>query len=154
VFAFIYPNLIAAFQQDKHAEYRQSLKKLFIQTVTLSSAFVVIALVIIGPLLGWLDKPLYQEQLGMFPWILLASFLYAIGMVPHYALYAQGRDRPLIFSHIAGLAMFIAATWLSSFYWPQLAVPLGLCAAFLLILFWKSLAFLGLTPVHYRSAKS
>lgn len=154
VFAFIYPKLIAAFQQDKHAEYRQGLSKLLIQTVTLSSAFVVISLIVIRPLLDWLDKPLYQEQLGMFPWILFASFLYAMGMVPHYALYAQGRDRPLIFSHIAGLVMFIAATWLFSLYWSQLAVPLGLCVAFFLILFWKSIAFLGLTPVHYRSPKS
>lgn len=154
VFAFIYPRLIAAFQQDKRVEYRQGLRKLLIQTLVLSSAFVVIALVMIGPLLAWLNKPLYQEQLGMFPWILLASFLYAMGMIPHYALYAQGRDRPLIFSHIAGLAIFIASTWLFSLYWPQLAVPLGLCVAFCLILFWKSMAFLRLTPMHYRSPQS
>lgn len=153
VFAFIYPKLIADFQQNKQSEYKRGVRTLFIQTMTLSLGFVLLALAVINPLLEWLDKPLYQDQIDIFPWVLLAGFLYAIGMVPHYGLYAQGRDRPLIFSHLAGLATFIISTWLFSLSWPHFAVPLGLCAAFTFILIWKSTAFLRLTPKNYHFLK-
>ncbi len=154
VFAFIYPGMIAAFQQDSCEGYRKGLRKLLFQTLILSIGFVVAALVMIDPLLSWVDKPVFHEQLGMFPLVLLASLLYALGMVPHYALYAQGKDRPIIFSHVASLVVFVIATWLFSMYWSQLAVPLGLCVAFFMILLWKSIAFLRLTPTHYRSLQS
>lgn len=153
VFAFSYPGLITAHSRQDSAAFRQGLRKLLIQTLALSAAFAVIALLLIGPLLRWLGKSLYLEQQGLFPWILLATLLYAIGMVPHYALYAQGHDRPIIRSHIASLLAFIPATWLFSLHWPLLAVPLGLCTAFMLVLLWKSWAFFQMTPAHYRSTR-
>ena len=150
VFAFLYPGLISAFQKGDSDAFRQGMKRFFVQTTVFSLCFVLVALVLIDPLLGWLDKPLYRDQQGMFPWVLLALFLYALGMIPHYALYAQGKDRPLIHSHIASLVVFIPATWLFSIHWPHLAVPLGLSVAFFLILVWKTTAYFRLTPVQYR----
>jgi len=149
VFAFSYPGLISAHSKQDSTAFRQGLRRLLLQTLVLCAGFAVIALLLIGPLLQWLDKPLYLEQQGLFPWILLATLLYALGMVPHYALYAQGHDRPIIRSHIASLLIFIPATWLFSLYWPVLAVPLGLSAAFTLILLWKSWTFFRLTPSIY-----
>lgn len=153
VFAFSYPGLITAYSRQEAAVFRQGIRKLLMQTLALSVAFAVAALVLIGPLLQLLGKPIYLEQQGLFPWLLLATLLYAVGMVPHYALYAQGHDRPIIHSHIASLLLFVPATWLLSLYLPLLAVPLGLCTAFLSILLWKSWAFFQLTPTHYRSTR-
>jgi O-antigen/teichoic acid export membrane protein len=82
----------------------------------------------------------------LYPFVLAAMLLYAFGMVPHYALYAQGFDRPIIQSHVASLLMFAICTGLLNQRWPLLAVPLGLCAAFTLILIWKAWAFFKLTP--------
>lgn len=151
VFAFSYPKLITTYQQANSAEFRRELKRLLVQTLVLSSMFVGVALLLIDPLLHWLGKPLYLEQKAMFPWVLLGAFLYALGMVPHYGLYAQNRDRPIIQSHIASLVVFVSATWLFSKTWPQLAVPLGLCVAFVSIALWKSYAFFRLTPAQYYS---
>lgn len=153
VFAFNYPGLISAYQKQETAVFHQNLHKLLIQTMVLSGVFALIALLLIGPLLTWLGKPLYLDQQGLFPWILLATLLYALSMIPHYALYAQDRDRPIIHSHVAGLVVFIPATWMFSQQWPRIAIPLGLCVAFFLILFWKSLAYFRLTPVQYRSLR-
>lgn len=150
VFAFIYPGLISA-HHDKDAEaFRRKLKALLWQTLILSIAFSIVALLIINPLLVWLNKPLYLEHEYLFPWTLLVTLLYSLGMIPHYALYAQGLDRPIIHSHIASMLIFIPATWLMSQYWPLQAVPAGLCIAFLSILLWKCLAFIRLTPAQYR----
>jgi O-antigen/teichoic acid export membrane protein len=150
VFAFIYPGLINAFQKQQAEVFRQGVKSLFFQTACFSAIFAAVALLLIEPLLDWLDKPLYREQQGMFPWILLATVLYALSMVPHYALYAQGKDRPIIYSHIFGFCVFIPTTWLCSRQWPDIAIPLGLCVAFLVILLWKLQAYFRLTPKHYR----
>lgn len=150
VFAFSYPTLISTFHERDAERFRQALKKLFTQTMTASLCLIFVSFLLLDPLLNWLDKPLYQDKEVMFFWIQLGMFLYSLSMVPHYALYAQGQDRPLIFSHIAGLIVFILATWLFSYFWILLAVPLGVCAAFLLIVVWKFTAYFLLTPIQYR----
>lgn len=154
IFAFIYPGLISAYQQKNEVGFRRGMLKLMLQTVCLSGAFTLIALLVIGPLLAWLDKPLYSEQQGLFIWILLATVLYAIGMIPHYGLYAQGRDRPIIYSHVVSLIVFVLATWSFAQHWPHLAVPLGLCVSFFCVLCWKSWSFHRLTPAPYRLFQS
>lgn len=154
VFAFIYPGLISAYQKQDAAGFRQGVRKLLIQTIGLSAGFAVVALITIGPLLAWLDKPLYSDQLVLFPWLLLATVLYSVGMIPHFALYAQGRDRPIIYSHIASLLVFVLATWIFSHFWVQLAVSMGLCASFLSILCWKSWSYFRLTAAQYRIFQS
>lgn len=150
VFAFIYPGLISAYHNKDSVEFRLKLRGLLVQTLIFSGVFAILALFIINPLLTWLDKPLYLEHKDLFPWTLLITLLYSIGMIPHYALYAQGLDRPIIHSHIASFLIFFPVTWLLSRYWPLQAVPAGLCIAFLLILLWKCLAFIRLSPAQYR----
>jgi O-antigen/teichoic acid export membrane protein len=150
VFAFSYPRMITAYQQQRPAAYRQEQRALLLQTCIVAVGFSLVALLLIHPLLGWLGKAVYIEQQAIFPWILLATLLYCLSMVPHYALYAQSRDRSIIHSHIAGLVAFVPSTWFFSLHWPDIAIPLGLCLAFFLILLWKSLAYFRLTPAPYR----
>lgn len=150
VFAFSYPGLIAAYQNNQPGLFSKNIRKLLVQTCALSVAFAIVSGLLLSPLLGWLANPLYVERSHIFPWILIAMMLYAIGMIPHYALYAQGIDRPIIQSHIASLVVFSGATWMIAKYSPLLAVPLALCAAFALILFWKAWAFIELTPPEFR----
>lgn len=66
----------------------------------------------------------------------------ALGLIPHYGLYARGQDRPIIFSHLAALGRFVAVTGLLSKSHAALAVPIGLNLSFLVILIWKSTAYL------------
>ena len=150
VFAFIYPGLISAYHNKDSAAFKLKLRGLLLQTLIFAGVFAIVALLIIDPLLTWLDKPLYLEHKDLFPWTLLITLLYSIGMIPHFALYAQGIDRPIIHSHIASFLIFFPVTWLLSHYWPLQAVPAGLCIAFLFILLWKCLAFVRLTPAQYR----
>ncbi len=150
VFVFAYPGLITAFQQDEPALFRLGMRKFSGQTICFILGFSVVALLLIDPLLNWLDRPLYRQYIGLFPWILLAMALYNLSMIPHYGLYAQCQDRPIIQSHIAALLVFILATWLLNSHWSSLAVPIGLCIAFLLMLVWKITAYIRLTPLRYR----
>lgn len=151
VFAFSYPALIKACQAKDHVAFVRGLKKLFKHTVVLSLGFVVCAMVVIHPIMSWLGKPLYVEHLQLFPWLLAGACIYGLGMIPHYALYAQSLDRPIIVSHVLGLVMFVATAALLSPWLNSLAIPLGLCFAFLFILCWKTWSFFRLTPAPFRS---
>lgn len=150
VFAFIYPELIKAYQQADTAAFRIGMRRLWQQTVALIAVFSLVAIGGIGILLNWLDRPLYHEYVGLFPWVLLAIALYQLSMIAHYGLYAQRHDRTIIGSHIAALLVFVPVTWLLLNHWSALAVPIGMCAAFSLMLAWKIIAYLWLTPVQYR----
>lgn len=150
VFAFIYPGLIKACQQADTAAFRLGMRKLWQQTVMLIAVFCLLAMTVIDWLIDWLDRAVYRESVGLFPWVLLAMALYQLSMIAHYGLYAQRRDGAIIGSHIAALLAFMPATWILLDHWPDLAVPIGLCAAFSLMLVWKTLAYIRLTPVQYR----
>ena len=154
LFAFSYPALISAFQRKEPVVFYKAVRALVVQTMLIVVLFAVSSLLLISPLLGLLGNPLYVTQQYLYPWVLTAMVLYALTMVPHFALYAQGLDRPIIYSHIASLVSFVLATWFFAQLWPVLAVPMGLCVAFALMLVWKSWAFFRLTPQRYRSSQA
>lgn len=144
VFAFSYPGLISAFNKQDMELFNTGLRKLLIQTVVLTITFVIVSLLIIDPVLLWLDKAIFIKYIYLFPWVLLSTLLYSFGMIPHFALYAAGQDRPIIYSHIVGFVIFIVAVWMFSGYLPVLAVPYALCIAFASILLFKTWAFYSL----------
>lgn len=151
VFAFSYPALIKAYHAHDPVAFVAQLKKLLSHTVLLSLGFVLCALALISPLLSWLDKPLYVEHGSLFPWLLAGTCIYGLGMVPHYALYAQSLDKPIIQSHVLGLAVFVILGASLSPWLGGLAVPVGGGCAFVFILCWKVWSFLRLTPAPFRS---
>lgn len=150
VFAFIYPSMISAYHNEDPQAFMHHLRQLLIQTVVFSLAFAVVALLAIDPVLTWLDRPLYMQHRQLFYWLLLVMFLYAIGMIPHYALYAQGKDRPIIVSHSASILIFVVVVTILTVYTSYLAVPLALCVTFAVVLLWKTVAFYRVTPLQYR----
>lgn len=141
VFAYAYPALIAHNHRKEHDLARARVRKVLVQTLAISAGFGLCGWILIPHLLAWLDNPVYSKSMGLYPWLMAAMTLNAIGMVPHYALYAQGRDRPIIASHLAALPVFVLFTWGFSGIAPGLAVLIGLNAAFALILLWKAAAY-------------
>ncbi len=141
VFAFSYPKLIQLRQQSQFHTFHLELKKMFLHTLAISFGFGVISLLALPILLDWIGNPFYKLHSGLFAWLLIGMIINAISMVPHYALYANGRDRSILVSHIGGLAVFLVSTWVAAKFDPGLAVPIGLASSFLFILLWKSVAY-------------
>ncbi|MBY6070799.1 oligosaccharide flippase family protein [Marinobacter salsuginis] len=150
VFTFLYPAMISAHAANNAEEFRKKFRQMAWQTVLLTGLFSACAWLAIMPLLQWLDKPLYLEKIDLFGWLLLATALFVVGMIPHYGLYARGNDKPLIVSHIAGLLVFLASTASFAPVFEELAVPFGLISAFIFIMGWKTLQFYRLTPADWR----
>lgn len=141
VFAYGYPLLIRAFQKGDATEFRRGWQKMLRQTLGFCLLFSAGSLLVLPYLLGWIGSPFYSKYSFLYPWLLLGMVLNALSMIPHYALYAQGYDRPIIASHLGSMAVFVVATWLLSNFWSLLAVPVGLCITYAFILVWKACAF-------------
>lgn len=150
VFTFLYPALISAHANQDPQTFRLKFRQLAVQTILLTVMFSAVAWTVVGPLLTWLDRPLYLEYQYLFGWLLIASALFVVGMIPHYGLYATGNDKPIVISHIAGFVVFLLATAALTSFTQELAVPMGLIAAFSFILCWKTLQFYRLTPANWR----
>ncbi|MBW0146821.1 lipopolysaccharide biosynthesis protein [Marinobacter arenosus] len=150
VFTFLYPAMIVAHTNQDARGFRIKFRQLTAQTITLTLFFSMVAWIVVPFLLEWLDRPVFSEYQYLFLWLLVANMLTVLGMIPHYGLYAQGNDKPLVVSHIAGLIVFVLTTALSTLFSGELAVPLGLIAASGFILFWKTLQFFRLTPPLWR----
>jgi hypothetical protein len=61
-------------------------------------------------------------------------------MVPHYVLYAKGRDTAILFSQLAAMLIFFAASALIASHSPLYAVPIGVALAMSTLLVCKTAA--------------
>ncbi|OOY22027.1 hypothetical protein BMI86_05735 [Thioclava sp. DLFJ5-1] len=148
VFSFTYPALIHSNHQGDYEKEWGLLRNALLQTLSIVIAFSLLSWLALPYLLNWIGKSIYQAEISLYPWILSATALNALGMIPHYALYARRRDKPIILSHIVGLFLFVACTWMIGQKVGTLAVPIALNLSFSLILAWKLLAFFS-TRTHH-----
>ncbi len=141
IFSFSYPLLIELNHKRENELVRQEVKKLFWYVAFICLIFGVVSHYLLPYLLEWIGKSVYLTAFKWYPWLLFATIFNALSMVPHYGLYAQGFDKPIIYSHITSLFVFLFATWTMSEYFGYLAVPIGLTVTFAFIFAWKSYAY-------------
>ena len=108
VFSFVYPKLVAAFKKNQLAEYRKYVRELLVSVLTIGGGVALLIGLSAPFTFELIDKEVYKEHIFYLWLLLLMSFLYSLSMVPHYVLYAKGRDSKVLFSHLAGLIVFLA----------------------------------------------
>lgn len=137
VFAFLYPRVVAAYRAGEFVEFCLQMRRLWRRTAGTATVLLASAAIVSRPVLTLLDRPIYIEELPVLWVLLLAVALYALGMVPHYGLYAFGRDRAIMTSHVAGLGMFLVVAIGAVQVWPLAGVAVGLVCGLGLILLIK-----------------
>lgn len=143
VYSFSYPKLISANNISNKKEFNRILKSMTFLTVAFILFFSCVSLILLPLLLNWIGREVYLKYSSMYVWILLATVLNAFSMIPHYALYAQGRDKAIVLAH--GMSVFIFVIFASTItLWDkELAVPIGVVAAFSFIFLFKFFAFIN-----------
>jgi len=139
VFSFSYPTLINLHQERKHKEFNQQMLKMTVSTVVITILFVLVSIIVIPYLLQWTGKAIYYEYLDIYYILIVATIFNAFGMIAHYALYARGIDRPIIYSHITSIVVFSLTSYFASKWNAVFAIPIGLTAAFIYIFLYKTL---------------
>jgi O-antigen/teichoic acid export membrane protein len=146
VFSYSYPLLIAQFSQGRLSDFRTLVRKTALETVLISIGYSAVTIILIGPIVASFESAVYETMLDLYPWILLGMLLYSLSLIPHYGLYAMGKDRQIIVSQVVALGIFVAATSVLVRTGTPYAVPQGLCCAFGAVLAWKMIAY-------FRNAK-
>lgn len=109
VISKLYPRIVASYRAGRYSEYKQNLKRLAIGIIVLYATITIGLYVTIQPILMYIGRAIYIDHI-MTLWVLLTSIgIYCLGLVPHYALYAQGADRAILIASILSLLLFIGA---------------------------------------------
>lgn len=150
VFVFIYPALIRAHEENNSENFRLFMRKLMVQSLVLGVALSFGLYAILGITIDFIDKPIFTEYEWMFPWIMLANFIYCLGMIPQFGLYAQGFDRDIVRSQIVSFALFLFVVYSVSSRIPEMAVIVGLVCSLSVGAGWKAVMYVKKTPSKYR----
>ncbi|MCT9167226.1 hypothetical protein B9X71_14020 [Acinetobacter baumannii] len=135
VFSFIYPKMIQ--ENNNKNNFVKLVKKMFLQTIFLTSFISIFLIMSLPYLLNWIGKNIYYKYENIFYIILLSNIFYCIGMIPHYILYSKHQDKQIVITHIWGLCVFILSTLLFIYNNVEVAVAYGILSSFLFILFLK-----------------
>jgi len=130
VFSFLYPRLISAYRQQRFSEYKKIYRELFLSTLFVSGLLVLLVFILAPWVLAWVGHEIYLEQLSLLWLLLLVVLVYALGMVPHYGLYALGGDREIMMAHLLAVLVFTLVVWVTAESVPLTAAAWGLLAAF------------------------
>lgn len=143
VVVFFFPRLVRAARSKALQEFAKAMRELAVNVL------LVVVVLSLGCLLAsfwifqWLDRPVYANNLGLLYWLLAATALYGISTIPHLGLYAFDRDRPIVYSQLCGLLVFLVMTY-SLKSAGAIAVVWAMAGAFLAVLVWKTHAYLRL----------
>lgn len=150
VFSFSYPGLIRFYNDCEPGLFKANMRIMFFSVVLFSISFVLCSLLVLPHLLVWLGREVYSENYHVFYWALVAIIINSFWMVFHYALYAQRRDKHIIYSHCVAFFVFLIFGFCFYFIWPQDSIFIGVCASQAAILFWKLYAYRKFTPKAFQ----
>lgn len=110
----MYPRIVVSYRTGRQEEYKKNLYKLGLGIVTLYISCSLALVVLVKPVLHYIGRDVYADQILVL-WILLAATgVYSLGLVPHYALYARKGDRAIVISSILSLFFFLfTSVWLT-----------------------------------------
>lgn len=107
-----YPRMVKAFHSQKKNEILASTRNLTKLVLLASLGSAAILTVMIFPILKALNNPLYTNDLMLFWGFLAAMVIQALTQIPQTILYAQRKDKEVLF---ASLATFVMALILNFF---------------------------------------
>ena len=99
--------MLQSYQMQQKVAYQKTLKELAITTFSISTLLAVVIWYVAPFIIGWIDKPVYSTYVNDLTLLIAAGFLYAIGYIPHYALYAIKGDKLIIAEHISAMVVFL-----------------------------------------------
>lgn len=141
VIVFFYPKLVSSAKSGNITGFKKDMKELTINIVGVTVFLVLACYGVSGFVLRWLNNAVYTENVVILYWLLLAITIYSISMIPHLGLYAFGNDKTISYSQVAGFLVFLAVAYILGDAMGVIAIPVGMCVAFTLILGWKLFAY-------------
>jgi O-antigen/teichoic acid export membrane protein len=141
----LFPKLIIVAKENNNKSFDSVYKEFSKSIVSWTLFCSAVVCILIYPILIYLGKEAYFENLAIFWWLVLSNLLLNLSLAPHYALYAKQRDKQLLFSTLAGTLFNLLANFLLiPFYGPTgaaVAMTIGYLFVFILKLQIKKKTF-------------
>lgn len=144
VFVFGYPRLIEYSHKGNAESFWGVVRSMGAKTLCVVLLFSVLSLPSITYLVGWLSRPIYSQYQELFGWFLVGNIFLSFSMIPHYVLYARGKDRFILVTHILSLVIFVLSVVIVKDYDNVMAVPFAIVMGFVVSLIAKSVYALNL----------
>jgi O-antigen/teichoic acid export membrane protein len=147
VFTFEYPSMIATYPTIGPGDRRTHARSLLLRVAMISVAYAGVIAISLPIALRFVGKPEYAKHVFFMVAGLASMILYVLSLVPHFALYALGRDRGIAIANVLSFLLFVPVVLaLKGVLSAYDAIPAGLCVAFAVLLAWKWIAFSRLSP--------
>lgn len=92
VIMMYYPKMIELYRDRKMDKFNKTIKKFFLEVLIYSSITIIGIAILIYPVLEYLGKQEFVENLSVL-WILLgATLMLNLSFVPHYVLFVKNQD--------------------------------------------------------------
>ncbi|MBF0233057.1 MAG: oligosaccharide flippase family protein [Desulfamplus sp.] len=132
-----YPKLVSSYMLGNIKEYRIYLRQMTFAILTAVVIIIGFLGLCIGPLLDYIAKPVYSAKISVFWILLLANGVVTISYIPHYALYAIGRDKDIITSTILSFFICMTLYFCLTPYWGGEGVSVAIFISVVFLLIYK-----------------
>jgi O-antigen/teichoic acid export membrane protein len=106
------PKLVRAWNARDHLRYKAEIRRLWLSTLIWISFIAILASALIQPIVRWIDQPEYIQGLSAYYLIVFAAVVRCAADVPIYILYAQNKDKALLWINLAAFVASFSANLL------------------------------------------
>ncbi len=112
VIIIVYPRLYELYINKEWEKYRSERRKFYRNVLLLSLGSGVILLFLINPLLNLIGKAgAFLPHLETFWYLIIANVIFNVSLIPHFLLYVQRRDVPIMTITLIGMIFNLLANF-------------------------------------------
>ena len=134
---FSYPKLVAAARAKDRSAFLLEMSKARGSVLGLGAFLIVLCSLGGHYFVDAFGKDIYIENINILYWLLVATALNALSIVPHLGLYGLGQDQAIVRSQVIGFAIFLLLAITLPIAFGITAILIAVCAAWASILAWK-----------------
>lgn len=123
----LFPRLISSYQSGQFDTYRHNRQLLTRGIIGLGLVLGILALVLIRPVLDFLNRPVYTSEIDVFMIMVGSVVALCLSYIPHYALFVRRHDRPII---VVGILALVVALGMNTLLVPRMGIPGAAWATF------------------------
>lgn len=137
VIMMYYPKMIELYRDSKMEEFEKTVKKFFLEVLAYSLITIVSVVVLIHPVLEYLGKAEFAQNLSVLWMLLGATLVLNLSFVPHYVLFVKHKDMAIRNITLMGAGLNIGLNMILIPFYGLVGAVISTIAAFIWILVQK-----------------
>jgi O-antigen/teichoic acid export membrane protein len=137
VVIMMYPKILKSFKNNNIEKSKKLINTYKKEMILFLILFSILIVIFINPLIGWVGKVEYSEELSTFWVLLFSSVLFNLSLIPHVILYSLNKDKKIIIPVIWAAVINLISNIIFVPYFGILGAGISTFLSFLIILSMK-----------------